>query len=348
MIRRMFLLSACVSFANLGLAQCDDALACNYDPSSEGTAGCNYFQTQNFALSESDFFGFYEFDGCDNGITGWDDFSVNLVDANDGGPLELVVSDAAAIELILTGFDSTYAELTSAEISVCGDTMHYVSVTEGQIDLAWNGLGFDNPLIGGYFAPESSYPSGCANPDACNFVPCASPADTTGCDLLQPGTIIGDSLVTSGTEYTYTYEGGQPGSTYVFYTACGTVPADEQGGDNVVTFVFDFPSDCELCVQENQPTCSLITCLTLIPEETSLVPAMDSKWTIAPNPARNVIQVDYQGESSVWTLFDLSGREMMEASIAPGQNAINVERLPQGVYLFGPRLGPKTKIQIVD
>jgi hypothetical protein len=75
---------------------------------------------------------------------------------------------------------------------------------------------------------------------------------------------------------------------------------------------------------------------------------MDSKWTIAPNPARNVIQVDYQGESSVWTLFDLSGREMMEASIAPGQNAFNVERLPQGVYLFGPRLGPKTKIQIVD
>jgi hypothetical protein len=71
--------------------------------------------------------------------------------------------------------------------------------------------------------------------------------------LAQPGTIIGDSLVTNGTEYTYTYEGGQPGSTYVFYTACGTVPAEEQGGDNVVTFVFDFPQTVNSAFKKINP-----------------------------------------------------------------------------------------------
>ena len=50
---------ALIAFASThALAQCDDALACNFDANSEGTDGCVYFDTDNFLLSENDFIGF--------------------------------------------------------------------------------------------------------------------------------------------------------------------------------------------------------------------------------------------------------------------------------------------------
>ena len=79
---------ALIAFASThGLAQCDDALACNFDANSEGTAGCVYFDTDNFLLSENDFIGLYEFEDCSDGYAGWNDLVVPLGPNADGGPL---------------------------------------------------------------------------------------------------------------------------------------------------------------------------------------------------------------------------------------------------------------------
>lgn len=348
MNNNLLLLSACVLLSLAGFAQCADSLACNFDPASEGSEVCIYFDTDLFGLDEIDFIGNYEFEECDDGLTGWDDLVVDLFAPTGGGPLALNVSDFAGLILISSGLEALYADLTTASLSVCGDTMHYLSTVEGELSLAWDGLGFENPALGGYLAPESSYPSGCANPTACNFEPCPSPADTASCELLEPGTIVGDTLVANGAAYTYTYEDGQPGSTYVYYTACGEVAEDEQGGDNVVTFVFDFPQECELCIEENQPTCSVLTCLTLTPDATNLVAAFNARWSIRPNPARDVLNVHFEGKAEPWAFYDGTGREVQQVMVQPGNNAISVSALAQGTYLFGPLTGPKRQVQILN
>ena len=341
-------LGVCTLFPAMAFAQCQDALACNFDSSSQGMAGCIYFDTELFDLEESDFLGHSEFEECENGLAGWNDLEVDLYAPAAGGPLALNVSDFAAFILLSSGLDSMYDEITTASISVCSDTMHYVSSVEGELSLVWDGEGFENAVLGGYIAPESSYPSGCSDPDACNFEPCPSPADTVSCEWLTPGNIIGDAIVTNGTSYTYTYEGGAPSSTYVYYTACGEVAEEEQGGDNVVTLVFDFPSDCELCVEENQPTCSIITCLTLTPEETSLIATTEARWSIGPNPARDALFVTSQAPIEPWAFFNLLGQEMKRVPVQSGTNEVSLDGLANGTYLFGPLSGPKSRIQVLN
>ena len=341
-------LGICALLPATASAQCDDAMACNFDPSSQGMADCLYFDTELFDLEERDFIGNYEFEECENGLAGWNDLEVDLYAPPEGGPLALNVSDFAAFILLSSGLESLYDDLTTASISVCSDTMNYISTVQGELSLGWDGQGFENAVLGGYIAPESSYPSGCSDPDACNFESCPSPADTGSCQWLTPGTIIGDSLVTNGTSYTYNYAGGAPGSTYVYYTACGEVAEEEQGGDNLVTFVFDFPTDCELCVEEIQPTCSIMTCLTLTPEETNLISTMEARWSIGPNPAQDALFVTSQAPTEPWAFFNLLGQEMKRVSIRPGANEVSLEGFAHGTYLFGPLSGPKSRIQVLD
>ena len=341
---------ALIAFASThALAQCDDALACNFDANSEGTDGCVYFDTDNFLLSENDFIGLYEFEECPDGYAGWNDLVVPLGPGADGGPLQFTLFEAVEFVLIANGFETLYNDLSTASVSVCGDTMNYLSTIDGDLNLIWDGMGFENPAYGGYIAPETSYAIGCPDPDACNFDPCTNPLVTESCELLQGGTIIGDTLVTNGNSYTYTYEGGAEGSTYVYYTACGDVPADEQGGDNVVTFTFDFPQDCELCVQEsNEVDCSITTCLTLTPDGANLVEEFQSRWSIMPNPAHDHVTVAYDGATAPWGIYDQLGREVRTIRIATGQNTIDLSDLAPGTYLIGPLNGPKRQVQIVD
>ena len=330
------------------LAQCDDALACNYDASSEGTDGCVYFDTDNFMLSENDFIGLYEFEDCENGYAGWNDLVVPLGPGTDGGPLEFTLFEDVAFVLISNGFETLYNDLSTASVSVCGDTMHFASTIEGSLDLMWDGTGFENPLYGGYIAPETSYAIGCPDPNACNFDPCTHPFVTASCDLLEGGTIIGDTVVTIGNSYTYTYQDGAEGSTYVYYTACGEIPDDEQGGDNVVTFVFDFPQDCELCVeQNNEIDCSVTTCLTLTPDGANLIEEFQSSWSIMPNPMRDLLTIDYSGNPTPWAIYDQQGREVRTLSIYAGQTTINLSDIAQGQYLIGPVNGPKQHLSLI-
>jgi len=344
-----YLLMATLLVSTQAIAQCDDALACNFDANSEGTAGCVYFDTDNFLLSENDFIGLYEFEDCSDGYAGWNDLLVPLGPGTDGGPLEFTLFDEAAFALIANGFETLYNDLSTASVSVCGDTMNYLSTIDGDLNLIWDGTGFENPAYGGYIAPETSFAIGCPDPDACNFEPCTNPLATESCELLQGGTIVGDTIVANGNSYTYTYEGGAEGSTYVYYTACGDVPADEQGGDNVVTFTFDFPGDCELCVEENNEVdCSILTCLTLTPDGANLVEEFQSRWSIMPNPARDQVTVLYDGATAPWGIYDQLGREVRTLRVAAGQSTIDLSDLAPGTYLIGPLNGPKRQVQIVD
>ena len=49
------------------LAQCEDDLACNFQPGTTGTAECIYFDTDLFTLEEEDWMQELNFDACETG-----------------------------------------------------------------------------------------------------------------------------------------------------------------------------------------------------------------------------------------------------------------------------------------
>ena len=68
--------------------------------------------------------------------------------------------------------------------------------------------------------------------------------------------------------------------------------------------------------------------------------AQDLSFSVYPNPSTDFIQVDYPGTSE-YTIYDLVGREMKQAtSIAPGE-PIDVQQLPTGNYLLKVEDGDK-------
>ena len=325
---------------------CEDPLACNYEEGSVGTEDCNYFDTDNFALASNDFIGLFEVEDCESGYAGWNDLPMPLGQGLEGGPLFFTILPGVDAILIQFGFEDLLNDLATASVSVCGDTMNYLSTANGDLDLVWDGHGFPNPIYGGYIAPETSFPIGCPDPEACNFDACSHPFADTDCEYVEPGTIVGDSIVAQGGSYTYTYEGGAEGSTFVFYTACGEV---EQDGSNTATLTFDFPGDdCEMCVEETTvDDCSTITCLTLTPDGTNLVESFEASWSLMPNPARDEITIDWNGEAAEWVVLDATGREVQRTRVFAGMTRLEVSGLAAGTYLVGPADGLKQQLQIV-
>lgn len=325
---------------------CEDPLACNYEEGSIGTDECIYFDTDNFALGANDFIGLFEVEDCESGYAGWNDLPMPLGAGADGGPLFFTILPGVDAILIQFGFETLLNDLSTAAVSVCGDTMNYISTLEGDLDLIWDGHGFPNPIYGGYIAPGTSFPIGCPDPNACNFDACSHPFANDACEYVEPGTVVGDSIVAQGGTYTYTYEGGAEGSTFVFYTACGEV---EQDGSNTATLTFDFPGDdCEMCVEETTlDDCSTITCLTLTPDGTNLVESSEASWSIMPNPALDEVTINWSGEAVEWVVLDATGREVQRTRVFAGMTRLNVSSLAAGTYLIGPAHGLKHQLQIV-
>ena len=55
---------------------------------------------------------------------------------------------------------------------------------------------------------------------------------------------------------------------------------------------------------------------------------------LSPNPARQTINVTLPDPEGTLTLFDATGRQLMQRHTSATQTTVNVSTLPQGVYLL--------------
>jgi len=324
---------------------CNDEMACNYQEGSEGTADCVYFDTDNFTLEENDFIDLYDFDGCETGYAAWNDLPIPLAQDSTGGPLFFVLFDEVEAILNANGFGVLATDVMTVTVSVCGDTMNYNSQVAGDLDLVWDGIGFPNPFYGGYIVPGGSLPNTCSDVNACNFDACAAPFSFESCEYVAQGTIIGDTLLTVGNTYEYTFEAAEEGSAFVFYSACGEVVQD---GSNTATLTFDWPDTCEMCVEETTADgCSTITCQTLTNAATDVAELDANNWSFMPNPAQSNINVTWHETPADWVIFDQQGREVRRMRINRGIQSIDISDLANGQYLMGPANGAKQRLSVI-
>ena len=117
---------ATATVCSSALAQCEDNLACNYQPGTSGTAECVYFDTDLFTLEEQDWMQELNFDACETGYWGSSSIAVSLeLDSANGG-LYFNLSEGTIETLNEFGYGPLVNDLQSMSGAVCGSTMHWV------------------------------------------------------------------------------------------------------------------------------------------------------------------------------------------------------------------------------
>lgn len=317
---------------------CDDPLACNYDSTSTGAADCIYFDTGLFSLEENDFIGLTDFEDCETGYPGAYSLPVPLVQDSLGGPLTFVLFPDVESFLVDNGFGIAAQDLATVTMSVCDTVMNYNSVVLGDLDLFWDGLGFTVDVYGSFFAPESSFPIGCPDPDACNFDACSHPFVTDDCTYVFEGPITTAAGDTGFVEFT-----GDPitfianvsdGITGTWFTDCGGLPPEIDG--NTLTLVDPEVGDCEICFDAGSEDCLQTECI-IVSVVGSVGETGTAAWSLMPNPAASDLRIEWGGETAVFEVFDLNGRRVHTATLQPGTQVLDVSRLQPGLYLAGPQ-----------
>ena len=180
---------ATATMCSSALAQCEDDLACNFQPGTTGTAECIYFDTDLFTLEEEDWMQELNFDACETGYWGSSSISVSLeLDSVDGG-LYFNLSDETLETLNEFGYGPLANDLQSMSGSVCGSTMHWVSGA-GTFDLEFDGMGFVHPFWEASLHPRA-VSQRCSIWGACNFDACVLPGSWEGCEFLEASNISG-------------------------------------------------------------------------------------------------------------------------------------------------------------
>lgn len=317
---------------------CDDPLACNYDSTSTGAADCIYFDTGLFSLEENDFIGLTDFEDCETGYPGAYSLPVPLVQDSLGGPLTFVLFPDVESFLVDNGFGIAAQDLATVTMSVCDTVMNYNSVVLGDLDFYWDGLGFTVDVYGSFFAPESSFPIGCPDPDACNFDACSHPFVTDDCTYVFEGPITTAAGDTGFVEFT-----GDPitfianvsdGITGTWFTDCGGLPPEIDG--NTLTLVDPEVGDCEICFDAGSEDCLQTECI-IVSVVGSVGETGTAAWSLMPNPAASDLRIEWGGETAVFEVFDLNGRRVHTATLQPGAQVLDVSRLQPGLYLAGPQ-----------
>ncbi|MBL6619401.1 MAG: T9SS type A sorting domain-containing protein [Flavobacteriales bacterium] len=317
---------------------CDDPLACNYDSTSTGAADCIYFDTGLFSLEENDFIGLTDFEDCETGYPGAYSLPVPLVQDSLGGPLTFVLFPDVESFLVDNGFGIAAQDLATVTMSLCDTVMNYNSVVLGDLDLFWDGLGFTVDVYGSFFAPESSFPIGCPDPDACNFDACSHPFVTDDCTYVFEGPITTAAGDTGFVEFT-----GDPitfianvadGITGTWFTDCGGLPPEIDG--NTLTLVDPEVGDCEICFDAGSEDCLQTECI-IVSVVGSVGETGTAAWSLMPNPAASDLRIEWGGETAVFEVFDLNGRRVHTATLQPGTQVLDVSRLQPGLYLAGPQ-----------
>ena len=55
---------------------------------------------------------------------------------------------------------------------------------------------------------------------------------------------------------------------------------------------------------------------------------------VSPNPARQAVTVTLPDPEGIFTLFDATGRQLIQSRTSSTQTTVNVSTLPQGIYLL--------------
>lgn len=318
--------------------ECNDPLACNYDSTSTGSTDCNYFDTELFTLGENDFIGLTDFEDCETGYPGAYSLPVPLTQDSTGGPLYLVLFPDVESFLVENGFEIAAQDIATVSLSVCDTVMNYNSLVIGDTDLYWDGMGFSIDVYGSFIAPDSSFPIGCPDPDACNFDACSHPFFSDDCTYIELGplaTAAGDtSMVTMGELDSLTFV-ATPGDglTVEWDSECGELIVD----GNTATLVGPETGDCEVCVEaENADGCDIESCIIV-----TVIGGIDSpsnaQWQLMPNPAASELRVVWGGEARAFEVFDLNGRLVQTSTLQTGSQVLDVSSLKPGLYLAGPR-----------
>jgi len=318
--------------------ECNDPLACNYDSTSTGSTDCNYFDTELFTLGENDFIGLTDFEDCETGYPGAYSLPVPLTQDSTGGPLYLVLFPDVESFLVENGFEIAAQDIATVSLSVCDTVMNYNSLVIGDTDLYWDGMGFSIDVYGSFIAPDSSFPIGCPDPDACNFDACSHPFFSDDCTYIELGplaTAAGDTgMVTMGELDSLTFV-ATPGDglTVEWDSECGELIVD----GNTATLVGPETGDCEVCVEaENADGCDIESCIIV-----TVIGGIDSpsnaQWQLMPNPAASELRVVWGGEARAFEVFDLNGRLVQTSTLQTGSQVLDVSSLKPGLYLAGPR-----------
>jgi len=318
--------------------ECNDPLACNYDSTSTGSTDCDYFDTELFTLGENDFIGLTDFEDCETGYPGAYSLPVPLTQDSTGGPLYLVLFPDVESFLVENGFEIAAQDIATVSLSVCDTVMNYNSLVIGDTDLYWDGMGFTIDVYGSFIAPDSSFPIGCPDPDACNFDACSHPFFSDDCTYIELGplaTAAGDTgMVTMGELDSLTFV-ATPGDglTVEWDSECGELIVD----GNTATLVGPETGDCEVCVEaENADGCDIESCIIV-----TVIGGIDSpsnaQWQLMPNPAASELRVVWGGEARAFEVFDLNGRLVQTSTLQTGSQVLDVSSLKPGLYLAGPR-----------
>ena len=320
------------------LEECNDPLACNFDSTAVGSAGCNYFDTELFTLGENDFIGLLDYDDCESGYAGAYSLPVPLAQDSTGGPLYFVLFPDVESFLVENGYDIAAQDIATVSMSVCDTVMNYNSLVIGDTDLIWDGMGFTIDLYGAFIAPDSSFPVGCPDPDACNFDACSHPFLSDDCTYIELGplaTAAGDTGMVTMTELdslTFVATPGE-GLTVEWDSECGELIID----GNTATLVGPETGDCEVCVEaENADGCETESCI-VVTVLGSIGDQSHQHWQVMPNPAAADLRVIWQGETTAFDVFDLNGRRVHSTTLPPGSHVLDVSALQPGLYLAGPR-----------
>ena len=317
---------------------CDDPLACNYDSTSVGNTDCNYFDTNLFTLGENDFIGLVDDEDCESGYPGAYSLPVPLTQDSTGGPLFFVLFPDVEGFLVENGFEIAAQDIATVSVSVCDTVMNYNSLVIGDTDLNWDGMGFTVDLYGSFVAPESSFPIGCPDPDACNFDACSHPFVSDACTYIELGdlaTAAGDTGLVTMSELdslTFVATPGE-GLTLEWDSECGELIVD----GNTATLVGPETGDCEVCVEaENADGCEIESCI-VVTVLGGIDDPSNAQWQLMPNPAASELRVVWGGETTPFEVFDLNGRRVHTATLQPGSQVMDVSALLPGLYLAGPR-----------
>jgi hypothetical protein len=72
----------------------------------------------------------------------------------------------------------------------------------------------------------------------------------------------------------------------------------------------------------------------LVTGQNDLPPIKSYDAIVYPNPGSDKICVETQLRNAVFTLYDLTGRELLQSDLVPGRSSIPVQNLPSGMYIY--------------
>jgi len=85
----------------------------------------------------------------------------------------------------------------------------------------------------------------------------------------------------------------------------------------------------------NTPTYFCVDNITTAGQPVSTYsPALSAALRLYPNPATESLWLDWQEEAAQVLLYNLSGQLLLEGQIEKGQNQLDVQQLPAGMYLL--------------